>query len=62
MPSRPGCRSAIPEQHQFVIVKCNLCRRSITYLAIDFVLFCDPESRPKLDAAPPPLTGEVGWG
>lgn len=35
-------RHAAAEQ-QLVIVKCNLCRRSITYLATDLVTVCDPE-------------------
>lgn len=42
---RPGkthlLRHAAAE-NQLLIVKCNLCRRSITYLATDLVTVCDP--------------------
>jgi hypothetical protein len=31
------------EQNQLVIVKCNLCRRSITYLASDLVTLLPPD-------------------
>jgi len=40
------------EQNQLVIVRCNLCRRAITYLATDLVLFRDPEEPALL----PPFT------
>jgi hypothetical protein len=30
------------EQNQLVIVKCNLCRRGVTYLATDLVQLLDP--------------------
>jgi hypothetical protein len=31
------------EQNQLVIVRCNLCRRSITYLATDLVTLLPPD-------------------
>ena len=29
-------------QNQLVSVKCNLCRRAVTFLATDLIAFCDP--------------------